>query len=105
MNAELARALDRSVPLNAFKTVAGFREANICFEREKKTKKRRLLTIYEPVRECEFRFRRNDRLTKATMKRCLCADPTWPDDKRGTNEGLGTKRGTTVRFLRVLTGA
>jgi hypothetical protein len=26
MNAELARALDRSAPLNAFKTVAGFRE-------------------------------------------------------------------------------
>ena len=36
MNAELARALDRSAPLNAFKTVAGFREEKICFK-EKKT--------------------------------------------------------------------
>ena len=29
MNAELARALDRSAPRNAFKTVAGFREEKI----------------------------------------------------------------------------
>ena len=31
----------------------------------------------------------------------LNADP----EKRGTNEGLGTKRGTTVRSLQQLTGA
>ena len=47
MNAELARALDRSAPLNAFKTVAGFREEKICFEGEQDNaqhhrKKRRL---------------------------------------------------------------
>ena len=36
INAELARALDRSAPLNAFKTVAGFREEKICLK-EKKT--------------------------------------------------------------------
>ena len=32
----------------------------------------------------------------------------WPGidpEKRGTNQGLGTKRGTTVRFLQQLTGA
>jgi hypothetical protein len=34
INAELARALDRSAPLNAFKTVAGFREEKLCFEGE-----------------------------------------------------------------------
>ena len=47
MNAELARALDRSAPLNAFKTVAGFREEKLCFEGEQDNakhyrKKRRL---------------------------------------------------------------
>lgn len=31
--------------------------------------------------------------------------PTPPDEKRGTKEGLGTKRGTAVRFLQQLTGA
>ena len=34
MNAEFARALDRSAPLNALKTVAGFREEKIRFEGE-----------------------------------------------------------------------
>jgi hypothetical protein len=34
MNAALARALDRSAPLNAFETVAGFREEKIRFEGE-----------------------------------------------------------------------
>ena len=31
MNANKPRALDRSAPLNAFKTVAGFREEKLCF--------------------------------------------------------------------------
>src|SRR5208283_5326747 len=39
MNAKLARALDRSAPLNAFKTVAGFREEKICFEGEENNAK------------------------------------------------------------------
>src|SRR5215471_6321530 len=36
MNAHKPRALDRSAPLNAFKTVAGFREEKICFEGEQR---------------------------------------------------------------------
>jgi hypothetical protein len=34
-----------------------------------------------------------------------CRFPRGPDGKRGTSEGLGTKRGTRVRFLQQLTGA
>ena len=50
------RALDRSAPLNAFKTVAGFREEKICFEGEQHhakhhRKKRRLQPHHAQIAE------------------------------------------------------